>query len=270
MKKRILAALLTLSVGLTLLAGCGGAEAPASSAAASSPESWSQPAEPAPQEDGPRIPGGADSGSSAPQAQSAAPSAPAESAPEAQSVPEAAPAPEEPPADPPVLTVSDGVVTLDRLPADLAEFKALSADLSQPETTAALFLCAAQLYVQDREMGEQAVDLLRGPVPMTGYDRQFLADRLRDKAYLPLAYFEGAAPENNYTPAEPFVLKVLEDPNPQKPETDKGIQRLFIETAGADSSRPLRVRQKDGNWYLYEYSSILSGIRLPAEADPWA
>lgn len=47
---------------------------------------------------------------------------------------------------------------------------------------------------------------------MTPYDAQFLRDRLRGKEYLPLAYFEGAAPENGYVPAPPYVLNVLADP----------------------------------------------------------
>ena len=102
---------------------------------------------------------------------------------------------------------------------------------------------------------------------MTPYDSQFLRDRLRDKPYLPLAYFEGAAPENNYTPAKPYVLNVLPDPRPQ--DIEAGYIRVFLKTAGADSPRPVKLRQKGSLWYLWEYSSILSGIRSLAECDPW-
>ena len=115
-----------------------------------------------------------------------------------------------------------------------------------------------------------AMDLLRGPRPMTPYDAQFLRDRLRGKEYLPLAYFEGAAPENSYTPAQPYVLNVLPDPRPQ--DMEPGYLRLFLQTAGADSPRPIKLRQKPstGEWFLWEYSSPLSGIRIPAAQDPWA
>ena len=36
--------------------------------------------------------------------------------------------------------------------------------------------------------------------------------------------------------------------------------------------RPMKLRQKasTGEWFLWEYSSILSGIRIPAAEDPWA
>ena len=155
-------------------------------------------------------------------------------------------------------------VTLKALPATLAEFEGKPRQM--PEQICALFLCALQLYLSDKEAGIAAMNLLRGPRPMTPYDVQFLRDRLRDKSYLPLAYFEGAVPENNYTPAEPFVLEILPDPRPQ--DMEPGYLRLFLKTAGADSPRPMKLRQDPatGEWYLWEYSSILSGIRLPVPA----
>lgn len=154
------------------------------------------------------------------------------------------------------------------LPATLAEFSAAGADLSRPETTCALFLAALELYLRDTNQGVTAVNLLRGPRPMTGYDVQFLRDRLRGKPYLPLAYFDGAMPQNNYTPSRPYTLEVLSDPRPQ--DVEPGYLRVFLRTAGADSPRPVKLRQKETNYYLWEYSSILSGIRIPVQDDPWA
>ena len=157
-------------------------------------------------------------------------------------------------------------ITLRTLPASPAEFS--GADLSRPETTCALFLAALRLFVQDKEAGTAAMNALRGPRPMSGYDIQFLGDRLRGKPYLPLAYFDGAAPENGYTPSEPYSLQVLPDPRPQ--DVEPGYLRVFLKTAGADSPRPIKLRRKGSNWYLWEYSSVLSGIRIPAAEDPWA
>lgn len=104
-------------------------------------------------------------------------------------------------------------VTLTHLPDTAAEFEALSR--RTPEEVCACFLCALNLYIKDKDAGVAAMDLLRGPRPMTPYDAQFLRDRLRGKEYLPLAYFEGAAPENSYTPAQPYVLNVLRIPAPR-------------------------------------------------------
>ena len=159
-------------------------------------------------------------------------------------------------------------VTLSSIPATLSEFENLPRH--SPEEVCAGFLCALALYVKDPAAGTAAMDLLRGPRPMTPYDAQFLRDRLRGKEYLPLAYFEGATPENSYTPAKPYVLNVLPDPRPQ--DIEPGYLRVFLKTAGADSPRPVKLRQKPstGEWFLWEYSSPLSGIRIPAAQDPWA
>lgn len=159
-------------------------------------------------------------------------------------------------------------VTLNALPATLAEFEALPR--RTPEEVCAGFLCALKLYLSDKDAGVDAMNLLRGPRPMTPYDAQFLRDRLRGKEYLPLAYFEGATPENSYTPRTPYVLNVLPDPRPQ--DIEKGYIRVFLKTAGADSPRPMKLRCKPstGEWFLWEYSSPLSGIRIPAAQDPWA
>lgn len=159
-------------------------------------------------------------------------------------------------------------ITLQTLPAALSELEALPR--TTPEEVCAGFLCALNLFQTDRDAGVAAMDLLRGPRPMTPYDIQFLRDRLRGKEYLPLAYFEGAAPENGYTPAKPYTLNVLPDPRPQ--DVEPGYLRVYLKTAGADSPRPMKLRQKGstGEWFLWEYSSILSGIRVPAALDPWA
>lgn len=161
-------------------------------------------------------------------------------------------------------------IIIQKIPESLPEFEALAAGQRTPEKISALFLCALSLFDRNMADGVSAMNLLRGPKPMTPYDTQFLRDRLRGKAYLPLAYFEGATPQNGYKPNAPYVLNVLSDPRPQ--DIEPGYLRVFLKTAGADSPRPMKLRQKasTGEWFLWEYSSILSGIRIPAAEDPWA
>ena len=141
-------------------------------------------------------------------------------------------------------------VTLNALPASLAEFQNLSRNT--PEEVVAGFLCALHLYTKNPNEGVEAMNLLRG------------------KEYLTTAYFAGATPQNSYTPTQPYVLNVLPDPRPQ--DIEPGYLRLFISTPGADAPRPIKLRQKPstGEWFLWEYSSPLSGIRIPAAQDPWA
>ncbi|WP_442872029.1 DUF6935 domain-containing protein [Blautia sp.] len=46
---------------------------------------------------------------------------------------------------------------------------------------------------------------------------------------------------------------------------------LYVACSGADSPRPLKLRNKPstGQWFLWE-QQLLTGIRIPKEADPWA
>ena len=159
-------------------------------------------------------------------------------------------------------------ITVSSVPTTSEEFSALPQnDLSKPENTCTMFLLALALYLKDSNAGVAALNTLRGPRPLSNYDIQFLRDRLRGKSYLPLAYFDGATPANNYVPSTPLTLEVIADARAQ--DIEEGYLRLFLKTAGADSPRPIKLRQKGDFWYLWEYSSILSGIRIPSEADAW-
>ena len=160
-------------------------------------------------------------------------------------------------------------MTVSSVPTTSEEFSALPQnDLSKPENTCVMFLLALALYLKDSDAGVAALNTLRGPRPLSNYDIQFLRDRLRGKSYLPLAYFDGATPANNYVPIRPLTLEVIADSRPQ--DVEEGYLRLFLKTAGADSLRPIKLRQKGDSWYLWEYSSILSGIRIPSAEDAWA
>ena len=159
-------------------------------------------------------------------------------------------------------------ITVSSVPTTSEEFSALPQnDLSKPENTCTMFLLALALYLKDSNAGVAALNTLRGPRPLSNYDIQFLRDRLHGKSYLPLAYFDGATPANNYVPSTPLTLEVIADARAQ--DIEEGYLRLFLKTAGADSPRPIKLRQKGDFWYLWEYSSILSGIRIPSEADAW-
>lgn len=154
------------------------------------------------------------------------------------------------------------------LPESLEAFKALpQAALSTPFDTAALTVAALCIFPADKELCYQMLDYLRGPRPMNGADKQFIADRFRDKDYVPRSYFEGAVPDNDYMPSSPYTVTVKTDPHSYDEE---GIAKLFIPSGGADSPRPIKLRQaKDGKWYLWE-QYLLTGIREPESANPWA
>ncbi len=154
------------------------------------------------------------------------------------------------------------------LPENMEAFRALpQAALSTPFDTAALTVAALCLYPSDRELCYQMLDYLRGPRPMNGMDKQFIADRFRAKDYVPRSYFEGAVPGNDYMPTAPYTVTVKSDPHSYD---EQGFAKLFIPSGGADAPRPVKLRQaKDGKWYLWE-QFLLTGIREPESSNPWA
>ena len=167
-----------------------------------------------------------------------------------------------------VESVDGGIkVVFEELPQTAEDLEALLALYPQSDArnTGAFFIASLVRYVDSTEDGLAMIDLLRGPRPMNDMDKNFIRDRLRDKAYLPGAYFQGAAPENNYTPDTPWTLMVYDD----LMEAEEGYIYIQVSTTGADSRRRITLREKDGQYYLWEYSNVLTGIRLPASEDPW-
>ena len=162
-------------------------------------------------------------------------------------------------------------VTLSTIPANLEELKSLpEGALKEPEHAAALTIAALCMYPVDKEACFEMLNYLQGPRGLSVSDQQFIADRFRDKDYVPRSYFVGATPDNNYEPSQPYTIKFFENPYARQ-NIDEGYLTLQVESGGADSPRQIRLRTKPstGEWFLWE-QFILSDIRPPKAADPWA
>ncbi len=159
-------------------------------------------------------------------------------------------------------------VTFERLPEKLEEFKALpQAALQNPFDTAALTVLALCFYPQDKELCYQMLEFLKGPGTLSPYERQFIRDRCMDHDYVPRSYFNGATPQNDYLPSQPYTIAVSENPYSYQ---NQGYAKLFIRSGGADNPREVLLRlAKDGKWYLWE-QFLLVGIRSPESSNPWA
>ena len=162
-------------------------------------------------------------------------------------------------------------VVLERLPTSLAQLQGMpEGSLQKPEYTAALTVAALCLYPTDKEAALQMLEFLHGPKGLSVYDKQFLADRFRDKDYVPRSYLAGATPQNNYEPSKPYTVTMFENPY-SRANYAEGYLTLHIRCSGADSPRQIKLRHKPstGQWFLWE-QFLLSDIRPPAAADPWA
>lgn len=159
-------------------------------------------------------------------------------------------------------------VVFQNLPETFEQFTALpQAAMTTPFDTAALTVLAFCFYPKDRDLSLQMLNFLRGPRPLSEYDKQFIRDRFMDKDYVPRSYFVGAVPGNDYQPSQPYTVKVSENPYSY---TDENYAKMYLTSGGADSQRYVQLRlAKDGKWYLWE-QFILSGIREPESSNPWA
>ncbi len=158
-------------------------------------------------------------------------------------------------------------ITFEKLPANVEELKALpEASLDTPFKAAALTVAALCRYPENKDDCTAMLDFLKGPQPLSPYEKQFLRDRFMDKDYVPRSYFNGAAPANNYEPAKPYTIEIFDNPYSYQ---DENYATLHIRSGGADSPRQVKLRRKGEQWFLWE-QFLLSDIRKPASDDPWA
>ena len=157
----------------------------------------------------------------------------------------------------------------DKLPTNVDELKALpEASLDTAFKTTALTILALTRYEQDPEAVYAMLDFLKGPEDTNKREEQFLSERLKDKAYKVMSFFDGATVENDYTPKIPYKITVYENPYSF---SEENWATLYVKSGGADSPRPVKLRKKPstGQWFMTEIH-CLDDIKTPKSADPWA
>lgn len=155
------------------------------------------------------------------------------------------------------------------LPKTVAELQSLpEATLDSPYKTVALTMVALCRYTESVEDGIAMLDWLKGPEAVSPFEQQFIRERLSGKAYKVFSFFEGATPENEYKPNEPFAITISDNPYSFK---DENWGTLYVTSGGADNPRTIRLRKKPstGQWFLNEIQ-CLADIRVPVAQDPWA
>ena len=103
-----------------------------------------------------------------------------------------------------VKQVGNKTITFQTLPQTAAEV-AVGTDAQK---VAAYAVAALARYEQSPEDAYAMLNVLLGPRPLNGADKQFVQDRFRGKMYLMRSYFKGATPKNNYTPIQPYAVGV--------------------------------------------------------------
>ncbi len=158
-------------------------------------------------------------------------------------------------------------IVFEHIPETLEEFTALpQAELSTPFDTAALTVLALCTYPKDKELSFAMLDYLRGPRPMNNVERHLIEDHFTQQSYIPRSYFDGATPDNEYTPSEPYTVRVSDD---QMSYLTKGHATMNLRSGGAESPRKVNLRQGDDDkWYLWEQFLLVVIEKPPEKKQP--
>lgn len=159
--------------------------------------------------------------------------------------------------------------TFSSLPQTVDQLRALpEASLDSAFKTTALTILALCRYEQDPEASIAMLNFLKGPAPLSTYEKQFIRERLNGKSYKPRSFLAGATPQNGYQPTTPYSVTVTENPYSFDNEN---WATLYVTSGGADDARPIKLRKKPstGQWFLNDIQ-CLSDIRIPVSEDPWA
>lgn len=159
-------------------------------------------------------------------------------------------------------------ISFESLPKNFDEFEDLfNKRNKEPHYVVALAVAALCLWPEDKNAAVKILNLLKGPETLSPYDIQFISERLSDREYLPYSYFKGSNPENEYTADKPYTIEVTVVPTSF---AEKDYIKFYLLSSGADSMRPITVREKPstGQWFLWQ-QNLLSQIRIPTSEDVW-
>lgn len=159
--------------------------------------------------------------------------------------------------------------TFSSIPSSVDALKSLpEAKLDTAFKTTALVMIALAHYETNPEETHAMLDYLKGPESFSTPEKTFLKERLNGKEYKIRSYFKGSTPENNYTPAIPYVIDIIENPYSFDNEN---WATLWVKSSGADNERQIKLRRKPstGEWFLNDIQ-CLSDVRPPASDNPWA
>ena len=152
------------------------------------------------------------------------------------------------------------------LPSNYAEFRDRCQSACQsPYGAAKMFFDAVFCYMDPGTRSEGSKMLRFIMHEKQGWERSpnfsLFAQRMRDpkQQHIFRSFAEGTSPENDYSMApnnyQLMMGELVES---------TGYMRLFLYSSGADSARPIWVKQfDDGLWYVINVVSTYAGVREP-------
>jgi uncharacterized protein DUF6935 len=167
----------------------------------------------------------------------------------------------------------EAVVELGLLPPTLQDFQHLQEGAVTPERAATLFIMAMLVHEDFPDIAKEMiiaattqnnlVTLSDGSMDLLPYMKDHLKRLGKDPA-IARSYVTGATPQNDYQipSGAGYAFKFSRN---RLSEVSKTQVRVFVETSGAGTPRPVTLqKQQDGTWRAEEVGSLFVGIYLPA------
>lgn len=160
-------------------------------------------------------------------------------------------------------------IQIDQYPASLTDFLAVRDQLAgNPAGAATALILALTLFVQEPQLGQPCLEaiihpnrLAEGQLPRVTY--QFIWEQLSQAPYIVRSYVQGTRPEQGYQlPAPPYQFNFFRN----RLSDDWGPEhyKVFVHCTGADTPRPVTLRQTEtGQWLALEWSTLIVGVREP-------
>ena len=152
------------------------------------------------------------------------------------------------------------------LPRNYAEFRdRCQVACQSPYGAAKMYFDAVFCYMDVRTRSEGSKMLRFIMHEKAGWEKSpnfsTLVQRMRDPKHQHIfrSFAEGTSPENDYS-MNPNNYRLMMGELVEEP----GYLRLFLYSSGADSARPIWVKQfDDGLWYVINVVGTYSGVREP-------
>jgi|GEM_PF-3399432 len=166
-----------------------------------------------------------------------------------------------------------------RIPVSVDEFLVFRDEHAESaEGAAATFALALVVYADNNPLGMQCLTIAihpemldddeesgvyKGKRPRRA-DMSAFASRIAANPYIAYSYLSGTSPDSAYEIPEGELTIVTKD------GTEYGDDvRCYVYSSGADSPRPIRLRENnEGIWKAVEWSSLTSGIKKPKDLSP--
>ncbi len=167
---------------------------------------------------------------------------------------------------------------LEAIPNTVEAFRKMRDKVAQtPQGGVLMFIVALNMYAKNNSEGTKALVLAidkryltlnrKSGMYKNHSIRNFFAfNKVRNKPYIARSYITSTSPQNNYAVGEaPYTVKMFTTAHSFY---HKGRIRIMVSCSGADSERPITVKQNSkGIWKAYEYSTMILGIKDPVKKD---